>query len=337
MSIRFARSATRTSRTGLGRGPLDILLFIGEYLPVDALDEEPRLRALRCAGWLDRTRHRVQPPRRRALRSAPTACSRRSRASRTRSPSSTHVGVPNVRRCSVGTPPGTPTIRLAAEHPDRISALVADQRLRADHRSAGLSGRACRPTSPRRPRSRPSSTDESDRRTQTRSTSSASSRRPSPTTQRFRAWWDQAGNRACRARTRSRTSGTSSLQSDERDQLPKITAPTLVIHRRDERSRREPAATSPTASTARGSSSFPGDDLMWWVGDSDPILDEIEIFLAGMGAALADAAQARDRPVLRRRRVDGARRAARRPPLARAPRDVRRASRGARSTAAADS
>ena len=79
---------------------------------------------------------------------------------------------------------------------------------------------------------------------------------------------------------------------------------------------------------------LPGADHLPCVGDSDPILDEIEEFLTGARRRRARPG-AGDRPVHRHRRLDRARRGARRPALARAARAPRRGCAPASSSASA--
>jgi class 3 adenylate cyclase len=76
------------------------------------------------------------------------------------------------------------------------------------------------------------------------------------------------------------------IDTDVRHILPSITTPTLVIYRNN--------AAFPVglcryiADHIDGARyiELPGQDLMWWIGDSDAVLDEIERFLGGMGAVL---------------------------------------------------
>ncbi len=98
----------------------------------------------------------------------------------------------------------------------------------------------------------------------------------------FRTWWDAAGNRAA-SPSMARRSSQALAEGDVRDKLPQITAPTLVLHRRD------------TAFVPVGHGRYlaehiagaryvelPGADSLYWVGDSAPIIDEIEEFITGI-------------------------------------------------------
>jgi class 3 adenylate cyclase len=98
----------------------------------------------------------------------------------------------------------------------------------------------------------------------------------------FRRWWDSAGNRAA-SPSMARAVSEVLVQSDVRDKLARITAPTLILHRTD------------AAFVAAGHGRYlaehiagsryvelPGADSLYWTGDSAPILDEIEEFITGM-------------------------------------------------------
>jgi len=97
----------------------------------------------------------------------------------------------------------------------------------------------------------------------------------------FRAWWDLAGNRAgppsmARAVSKAVTDG------DVREVLARISAPTLILHRVG-------SAFIPVghgrylAEHIAGSRlvELPGADVLYWVGDTAPMLDEIEEFITG--------------------------------------------------------
>lgn len=106
----------------------------------------------------------------------------------------------------------------------------------------------------------------------------------------FRAWWDAAGNRAA-SPSMARRSNQSLAEADVRERLPKVTAPTLIVHRRD-------AAFVPVAHgrylaehiDAATYVELDGADTLYWVGDSTPVLDEVEEFITGArgGAAVVE-------------------------------------------------
>jgi class 3 adenylate cyclase len=98
----------------------------------------------------------------------------------------------------------------------------------------------------------------------------------------FRAWWDLAGNRAA-SPSMARALTQLVASADVRDALPRVTAPTLILHRKD-------AIFIPVgharylAERIAGSRyvELPGTDSLYWVGDTAPMLDEIEEFITGM-------------------------------------------------------
>lgn len=171
-------------------------------------------------------------------------------------------------------------MRLAARHPERMSALVlinAYPRLtRTDDYPHGWPADIATTTA-----QRTVATDQADKG------DFDFLRVFAPTVAddaRFRAWWDRAGNRAL-SPGRAADFWQLVLTSDERDQLPKITSPTLVVHRTTV----WPADGSRHVADSIHGARFielPGADLMWWVGDADRVLDEIEIFLAEIGGGL---------------------------------------------------
>jgi len=98
----------------------------------------------------------------------------------------------------------------------------------------------------------------------------------------FRVWWDNAGNRAMSPST-ARAFGEALVTSDVRDTLSRITAPTLIMHRED-------SAFIPVehgrylAEHIAGAHyvELPGADSIYWVGETAPMLDEIEEFITGV-------------------------------------------------------
>jgi class 3 adenylate cyclase/pimeloyl-ACP methyl ester carboxylesterase len=100
--------------------------------------------------------------------------------------------------------------------------------------------------------------------------------------QAFRAWWDSAGNRAA-SPSMARAVIQAIADSDVRDKLAHITAPTLILHRKD----------SPFVRFAHGRYlaehiggsryvELPGADALHFVGDTGAFLDEIEEFITGV-------------------------------------------------------
>lgn len=97
----------------------------------------------------------------------------------------------------------------------------------------------------------------------------------------FRYWWDSSGNRAATP-TMALAVSRVIAEADVRDMLPEITVPTLVLHRTGSRFV-PPAHGRYLAEHISGASyvEVPGDDTLYWVGDTAPILGEVEEFLTG--------------------------------------------------------
>ncbi len=97
----------------------------------------------------------------------------------------------------------------------------------------------------------------------------------------FRTWW---GRYQRLGSTPGVVRATRHMlqQLDVRDVLPSIRVPTLIVHRSDNRlvdvrHGRYLAERIPGARYVE----LPGDDYLWFVGDADAILDEVEEFLTG--------------------------------------------------------
>lgn len=104
----------------------------------------------------------------------------------------------------------------------------------------------------------------------------------------FRAWWDVAGNRAA-SPSMARAVSEVLTAADERDKLARISAPTLILHR-DECSFVPVGHGRYLAEHIAGSRyvELPGSDALHWVGDSGPILNEIEEFVTGVRGFAAE-------------------------------------------------
>ncbi|CFH42325.1 lignin peroxidase [Mycobacterium tuberculosis] len=98
----------------------------------------------------------------------------------------------------------------------------------------------------------------------------------------FRAWWDLAGNRAGPP-SMARAVSKVIAEADVRDVLGHIEAPTLILHRVG--STYIPVGHGRyLAEHIAGSRlvELPGTDTLYWVGDTGPMLDEIEEFITGV-------------------------------------------------------
>lgn len=101
----------------------------------------------------------------------------------------------------------------------------------------------------------------------------------------FRAWWDQAGNRAA-SPSMARALSRVVTDADVRDTLARIKAPTLILHRRDVKF--IPAEHGRYLGEHIAGSRYvevPGADSLYWVGNTGPMLDEIEEFITGVRGA----------------------------------------------------
>ncbi|MDX1886791.1 adenylate/guanylate cyclase domain-containing protein [Mycolicibacterium sp. 120270] len=97
----------------------------------------------------------------------------------------------------------------------------------------------------------------------------------------FRRWWDLAGNRS---QSPSEASALVDilLTADVRDTFTRITAPTLIMHRKD--AVMIPADRGHYIAEHIPHARYielPGADTLHWTGDAAPILDEIEEFVTG--------------------------------------------------------
>ncbi|OSC39740.1 adenylate/guanylate cyclase domain-containing protein [Mycobacterium decipiens] len=98
----------------------------------------------------------------------------------------------------------------------------------------------------------------------------------------FRAWWDLAGNRAGPP-SMARAVSQVMAEADVRDALGRIKARTLILHRAG-------SAYIPVghgrylAEHIAGARmvELPGADVLYWVGDTAALLDEVEEFITGV-------------------------------------------------------
>jgi class 3 adenylate cyclase len=97
----------------------------------------------------------------------------------------------------------------------------------------------------------------------------------------FRAWWDRAGRQGASPATAKAILAVG-YAADVRPLLPTVSAPTLILHRRDETvfrigHGRYLADHIPGAKFVE----LEGADSLYWVGDTRPLLDEVEEFVTG--------------------------------------------------------
>jgi class 3 adenylate cyclase len=100
----------------------------------------------------------------------------------------------------------------------------------------------------------------------------------------FRTWWDLAGNRAA-SPTMASALGAVAWNGDVRDVLEHITAPTLILHRRDSTFRPPEHGRYLAERIAQSTYvELPGADVLYWVGDTAELLYEVEEFVTGVRA-----------------------------------------------------
>jgi class 3 adenylate cyclase len=102
----------------------------------------------------------------------------------------------------------------------------------------------------------------------------------------FRRWWDLAGNRAA-SPSMARAVTKVVAEADVRDTLERITAPTLILHR--DSSIFVPVGHGRYLAEHIVGSRYvelPGADALYWVGDTAPMLAEIEEFITGVRAGV---------------------------------------------------
>jgi class 3 adenylate cyclase len=263
---RFAQSpGGRIAYQVVGDGPLDLLMTHGPYFPIDHMWDEPslvrfldRLSVFSRHVWFDpRGRGASDPLPRVELRFAEAIADDMLALV-------DHLGWEQV--ALVGD--GPHAILFAASHPERTKALVV---VNAASRFAGLSG--VTPSSP------------TERLEQFRRGwgTGAILEQLAPSVAndaRLRSWLGRSERLLCTAdEVFWRAQGV--LAMDLRGVLPSVKVPTLFVCRQ---------GLGPYAAQARDDArrisgakmvELPGDDLLFFVGDTGPMLDAIEEFLTG--------------------------------------------------------
>jgi pimeloyl-ACP methyl ester carboxylesterase len=120
----------------------------------------------------------------------------------------------------------------------------------------------------------------------------------------FREWWDRAGHRGASPAV-ARAVWDAYSQTDARPALSAIHAPTLVLHRADNAWTRVDHGRY-IADNIENSTfvSLPGADDLWWVGDTDGLIDQVEEFVTGHPALARSKSPARGGAVHRHRRIN---------------------------------
>ncbi|MCW2660850.1 MAG: hydrolase, alpha/beta hydrolase fold family protein [Mycobacterium sp.] len=260
-----------------GDGPIDLLLLPGPSIPIDSVDAEPSMYRF----------HRRLASFARVIR-----LDQRGIGLSSRVPSTDVIGpefwakdvvsVMNAVGCERATvvAPGFTAMTglvLAADYPERVSSLViingGARTLYAPDYPMGLEVDTTDPYTTIL--TDPDAVDQGFDMLRIIAPSVADD-------DAFRAWWDAAGNRAA-SPSMARAMITTIRHADVRDTLPRITAPTLILHRVD--CEFTPVGHGEYLAENIAGSHFvelPGEDTLYWVGNTAPMLDEIEEFITGM-------------------------------------------------------
>ncbi len=275
--VRYARSGdTHIAYQVLGHGELDLLHFFASNASIDSMDEEPAL--LRFHKRLESFSRLIRFDCRGLGLSDPLALSELPALEQWVDDAIgvlDAVGVQSV-AVLVDMEASAKAIMMTATHPDRVSQLVI------------VNGTARVAAAPDYPFGVPRDVIDRFLEVVTRPDALqegfddlalfAPSVAADPA---FRSWWVRAGRRSASPSTAQAKMRTSNL-ADVRELLPLIRVPTLVLHRRD----------CPTITSAHGRYlaehipdatyvELPGRDSLYWVGETDGMLAEIEEFLTG--------------------------------------------------------
>jgi class 3 adenylate cyclase/pimeloyl-ACP methyl ester carboxylesterase len=280
-----SRPKTRYARSGdadiayqvLGDGPLDLLFCTGQWVPIDCMDEEPAMarfiRRLSSFARLIRFDARGTGLSERGSPDAPPTCEQRVLDILAVLDA---VGAhrPAVLAPFLATPEG---ITLAATRPERLANLVV------------LNGSARLLWAPDYPAGIPLRLFDRqvDHFFETDAVESGFDNvalwAPSlADDDEFRAWFDRSGNLGATP-AMAAAMIHEVYRTDVRHLLPDVGVPTLVIDRIDIPSPIGPEHGRYIADRIPGAvyRGLPGIDSLYWVGDSGPVLDEIEEFLTG--------------------------------------------------------
>lgn len=260
-----------------GDGPIDLLVLPGPSIPIDTVDAEPSMYRF----------HRRLASFARVIRYDQRGIGLSSRVSSTDMIGPQHwakdaISVMNAIGCERATilAPGFTSMTglvLAADYPERVSSLVcingAARTLRAPDYPIG---HEIADTDPFTTIAiEPDAVEQGFDILGIIAPSVAADNA-------FRSWWDMAGNRAA-SPSMARAIITAVRHSDVRDTLPRITAPTLILHRDNRKfSPIEHGHYLADQITGARLIELPGEDTLYWVGDAGAMLDEIEEFVTGV-------------------------------------------------------
>jgi class 3 adenylate cyclase len=261
----------------LGEGPVDLVLVAGPSIPIDSIDAEPSLYRFyrRLASFSRVIRFDFRGMGLSSRVPSPEMIGPRSWAEDA-------MAVMDAVGCEQAAILATSYnamigLVLAAEHPDRVRSLVIIN---------GTARVRWAPDYP--PGARADTTDpfttiamEPDAVEQGFDVLSVIA----PSVARddaFRDWWDHAGNRAA-SPSMARAVSRVVAEGDVRETLASISAPTLILQRDSVRFI-PPGNGRFLAQHIAGSRyvELPGADSLYWVGDTGPLLDEVEEFITGV-------------------------------------------------------
>lgn len=262
----------------LGDGPVDVIMMPGPFIPIDSIDSEPSMyrfyRRLASFCRLIRFDHRGMGMSSRIGADKITpACW-----------AEDVVAVMDAVGCERATIIGSgftamSALFLAGDRPERVDNLVivngSAKALRAPDYAHGSAPDAASPFTT--VAMEPDAVEQGFDVLQLIAPSVSGDRA-------FRTWWDAAGNRAA-SPSMARRASQALVDADVRDKLAHITAPTLVLHRKD--SAFVPVEHGRYLAEHIAGARFvelPGADTLYWVGDSAEILDEVEEFITGARA-----------------------------------------------------
>jgi len=262
----------------MGQGPIDLLLMTGEFISVDAWDEWPdherAMRRLACFSRLIRFDKRGV-----GLSDPISADAPPTLEQWMRDALAVLDAAGSARAVVVGcSDAATVAVLLASVHPERVTSLVLVN---------GYSRFAAAPDYPEGVSSdfiasmiadtvAPEGDGGFDVATMAPSVAGDAE---------FERWWGRVGKRGASPATAQALLGVY-LTADVREVLPQMRVPTLVLHREHDRAvpialGRYLAAHIPNARWKQ----LPGGDDVFWLGDTDGLLDEIEEFITGVRSA----------------------------------------------------
>jgi class 3 adenylate cyclase len=282
-----SRARTRFTKGGdveiafqvLGDGPIDLLLYTGALIPIDCVDEEPSMARF----------HRRLASFGRLVRFDPRGIGLSDRGSAAHPPTHeqrVHDGIAVLdavgsERAVVLAPflNGADGLMLAAMHPERVSSLVVvngtARTVWAPDYPDGIAQSVIDALGLGPPSAEPDAMEHGYDILNVTAPSVARD-------ETFRTWWDRAGNLAATP-AMARSLQQAIYEIDIRHFLPLIRMPTLIMGR-SENSVFSIGHGRYLAEHIEGAKfvMLPGADLLYWVGDTRPVLDEIEEFLTGV-------------------------------------------------------